>query len=171
MSQDADDEPVAGSPLEAAGPPSAPFGLDRFTLGIAVGVVALVVALFLVVLGQPTDAGPVDESRPAGVVHNYYLALLRDDPKTAYAYLSADAQARLPYERFAARPAYRGPQRRLRIDEEHLEGDTARVLVRWTYTSGGFFPFSTGEYSNEQTIVLRLENGAWKIAQQPFGPP
>ena len=37
-------------------------------------------------------------------------------------------------------------------------------------TSGsrrGFFPFGSDEYTNQQTIVLRREAGAWKLAPGP----
>ena len=146
-------------------------GLDRFTLAIVVGAPLLVAVLFGMVLAQPNRAEPMDESRPAGVVHNFYLALLDDDVRKAYAYLSSEAQGKTPYEQFAREVSGGRSRGRLRIDEEHIEGDTARVTVRRTYGSdGGFFPFSSREYSHEVTYVLRLEGGAWKLApSQPHG--
>src|SRR5687768_5038726 len=69
-------------------------GLDRFTLGIAVGAIVLVALLCAVILTRPNESQPLDEAQPAGVVHNFYLARLRDDPKTAYGYLSTEAQAK-----------------------------------------------------------------------------
>jgi hypothetical protein len=165
-------EPRAGVPVS----PATLFGLDRFTLSIVLGTVTLVALLCSVILTRPNDSQPMDESRPAGVVHNFYLALLQNDPRTAYAYLSAEAQAKQPYERFATQPSSQRSERRLRIDEERIEGeagtaagDTARVTVRWTTASGGFFPFSSGEYTNTQTIVLRREGEAWKLAQPVYG--
>jgi hypothetical protein len=147
-------------------------GLDRFTVGIAVGALALVVILLAVILARPDETRPMDESRPAGVVHNYYLARMNDDLMAAYAYLSAEAQARTPYGSFAAgrRPSS-SPKARIRIDDERIEGDTARVTVRSSSTGGGFLPFTPGEFTNEQTLVLRRENEAWKLTQAPFGPP
>jgi hypothetical protein len=139
-------------------------------MGIIVGALALVALLFAVVLSQPRESPPMDESRPAGVVHNYLLALLQDDPKRAYAYLAADAQARTPYEQFATRHARQTPRPRLTIDNERIEGDTARVAVRWSYPSGGPF-FGGGEITSQQTLVLKLEGGAWKLTEPPIVNP
>ena len=144
-------------------------GLDRFTLSITVGALALVALLCAVILTRPNESQPLDEARPAGVVHNFYLARLRNDPKTAYGYLSAEAQTKQSYERFAAMSPNQRSERRLRIDDERVEGDTARVTVRWTSASGGFFPFSSPEYTNTQTIVLRREGESWKLTQPIYG--
>ena len=164
-----------GSPPATPTPPErAPtgwhLGLDRFTLAIVAGALALAVVLYLVILQQPSETRPLDESSPAGVVHNYFLALRSDEVRKAYGYLSAEAQAKTPYEQFARGVAPASGNRwRIRIDDERIEGDTARVTVRRTYGSGGgFFPFSSGEDTREIVYVLTRENGAWKLA--PTGP-
>jgi hypothetical protein len=163
-----DAQPAAGG--RAGGPLTSRFGLDRFTLLIALGALALVGLLLALVLLRPNDSQPMDESSPAGVVHNFYLALLNDDPARAYTYLSAEAQSKLSYEQFVQQRAGRGTPPRLRIAEERTEGETARVTVSRTYGSrGGFFPFGPDEYTSTQTLVLRREGGAWKLA--PDTPP
>jgi hypothetical protein len=142
-------------------------GLDRFSLSIALGALGLVAVLLLLVVRQPTETQPMDESRPAGVVHNFYLALMHDDVRAAYDYLSTEARSKAPYEQFARQVSSGQSQsgRRIRIDEERIEADTARVTVRRTRsTGGGFFPFSSSEYTQEVTHVLKLEQGAWKLA-------
>jgi hypothetical protein len=168
VGQSRDAEASPGSRAERS---SGVLGLDRFTLAIVVGALVLVAALFLIVLAQPNRADPMDESRPAGVIHNFYLALLNDDAKKAYGYLSAEAQSKTPYEQFAREVSGGRSRGRMRIDEERIEGDTARVTVRKTYGSdGGFFPFSSREYSHDVTYVLRLERGVWKLVPaQPHG--
>jgi hypothetical protein len=144
------------------------FGLDRFTLLIAGGALALVGLLLVIILAQPRNSEPLDESSPAGVVHNFYLALLHEDSLTAYSYLSAEARSTLPYEQFARQLPVRDVPPRIRIIDERIDGDTARVTVRRTYPArGGFFPFGSGESSVEQTIVLRREEGVWKLAPGP----
>jgi hypothetical protein len=156
--------------VRAGGARPARFGLDRFTLLIAGGAVALVGLLLLLVLVQPPDSQPRDESTPSGVVHNFYLALLNDDLPKAYSYLSAEAQGKVTYEQFVQQRSVRETRPRLRIVDERIEGETARVTVSRSYGSrGGFFPFEAGEYTNQQTIVLRREAGAWKLA--PDTPP
>jgi hypothetical protein len=142
-------------------------GLDRFSLTIALGALALVGVLLLLAVRQPTETQPLDESRPAGVVHNFYLALMNDEVRKAYDYLSVEAQSKTPYEQFVRQVSSGGDLsgRRLRIDEERIEGDTARVITRRTSPSGGgFFPFSSDEYTREVTHVLTFEQGAWKLA-------
>lgn len=165
------------SPSAAAGPPAPErrlagwcLGLDRFTLAIVVGALLLALALYLVVLQQPIESRPLDESSPAGVVHNYFLALRNDEVLKAYGYLSAEAQAKTPYKQFASQVAPSSETSwRIRIDDERVEGDTARVTVRRTYgQSGGFFPFSSSEYTSSRVYVLTREQGAWKLA--PTGP-
>jgi hypothetical protein len=166
---------------EQASPPANPsppertptgwhLGLDRFTLAIVASALALAVVLYLVILQQPSESRPMDESSPAGVVHNYLLALGNDEVRKAYDYLSAEAQARTPYEQFARQVAPASEASwRIRIDDERVEGDSARVTVRRTYgRGGGFFPFSSSEYTSTVVYVLTRENGAWKLA--PTGP-
>jgi hypothetical protein len=148
------------------------FGLDRFTIAMAAGGLLLVAVALAVVLARPGESPPLDESRPAGVVHNYLLALQNDDPQTAYGYLTAEARAETPYERFAAQRRFHPtPAPRDRIIDEKIEGESARVTVQRTIPSGGIFPFTSDEYRSERTVVLRREEGRWKIAQSPLGLP
>ncbi|MCC7106673.1 MAG: hypothetical protein IT307_16165 [Chloroflexi bacterium] len=154
----------AASPASAR--TSARAGLDRFTLTVAIAAVAIVALGIVAVLARPRAEQPMDDSRPAGVVYNYYLALTRDDPKTAYAYLSADAQARRSYDSFASNYPTRplsSDRPTIRIDDERIEGETARVTIRLTRSGGGLF--APSDYTYTRTIVLRRESGAWKLAQ------
>jgi hypothetical protein len=169
MSERIDQGSATSSPAAVAEARSGFLGLDRFTLCIAAGAIVLVALLCAVILARPNESQPLDEAQPAGVVHNFYLARLQNDPKTAYGYLSADAQAKQPYERFAAMSSNQRSERRLRIDDERIEGDTARVTVRWTTASSTFFPFGSSEHTNTQTIVLRREGDAWKLTQPIYG--
>jgi hypothetical protein len=164
--------PAGGAPVAQA-PLARRLGLDRFTLAIAAGVALLIPLLFAIVLAQPRQAQPLDESRPAGVAHNYYLALSQGDLARAYGYLSAEARTTISYEQFAARVTETPERRGIRIDDERIEDGTGRVTVRTTYAvPGGPFPFMSGERSVQRTVVLRREDGSWKIAPpQPFYGP
>ncbi len=164
----------AAPPAGATQTPAGPLGLDRFTLAIAIGVAILIPVVFLVVLAQPKQTQPLDESRPAGVAHNYYLALTQDDLPKAYAYLSAEAKANITYEQFTARVTSVPERRGIRIDNERIEDGTARVTVRTTYGAPGP-PLLSSEFTMERTVVLRMEDGTWKIAPPqpttgPYGP-
>jgi hypothetical protein len=143
-------------------------GLDRFTLGIALASLALVVGLLALALRPNPASQPPDESTPSGVIQSYALALSREDYRTAYGYFSRDAQREVPYERFVGmRESQRG--RSVRLLEERIDGETAWVRIRVTYPSGGLLPLLDSGGSSEQTIPLKREDGAWKIAQRPWG--
>jgi hypothetical protein len=153
--------------------PQLPARLDRFALAIGLGATALVALVFVLVLGLP-NATPMDESRPAGVTHNYYLALTENDLAKAYGYLSLEARRTLSYEQFASRVREWPERRGIRIDDERIDGDTATVTVRTTYAlPPGPLPLTSGERSIKRTVVLRWEDGAWRIAppqSSPTGP-
>jgi hypothetical protein len=149
-------------------------GLDRFTLGIGIAVAIVVPLLFVLVLLQP-KATPMDESSPAGVAHNYYLAVQQDDLSKAYGYLSAETRGWLSYEQFAAQVSSRPETRSVRIQDERIDGDTGRVTIGVTlYMPTG--PFSSGEVSQQRSLVLRREGEVWRIALprspaiSPYGP-
>jgi hypothetical protein len=153
-------EPGSGSSL----------GLDRFTISIGVAVILLVAGLFVLVLRQP-PAQRMDESTPSGVVNNYYLAVQQNQLSQAYGYLAADTRTWLSYEQFTAQVSTRPQTRSVRIDNERLEGTTAVVSVSITrYTPTGFF--SNAEVTSSQSLVLRRDGDAWRIAlpQPPGGP-
>jgi hypothetical protein len=135
--------------------------IDAFTLGMGVAVLILIPIAFVLVLSQPR-AEQQAESTPGGVVHNYYLAVMHDDLNTAYGYFSTETRAWLSYEQFTAQVSYRPETRAVRIQDERLEDGTARVTVSVTmYVATG--PVSNGEITQQHILVLRQEDGAWRI--------
>ena len=62
-------------------------GADRWLIAIVAGVILLIVISLVIVLNreEPTY---IDDVAPAGVVHNYLLALQQEDYARAYDYLS-----------------------------------------------------------------------------------
>ncbi|KAA3665481.1 MAG: hypothetical protein DWQ04_00420 [Chloroflexi bacterium] len=60
---------------------------NKILIGIVAGVVLLVIAAFVVTLNKPPISYQ-DESTPDGVVHNYLLALQKEEYERAYRYLS-----------------------------------------------------------------------------------
>jgi hypothetical protein len=151
----------------AARPGPGRFGLDRFTLVIvaALGLVALALGL---VLARPSEGRPMDEATPLGVANNYYLALAEGDTRRAYEYLSSEAKGKTAYEEFARRQLPRRETRRLWLDDERIDGDTARVSVRQSHGTRSFLPFDSGEYTTRYLLVLRREGGAWKLTQPDY---
>src|SRR5215471_10021813 len=119
-------------PAQAGSPPGRRlFGLDRFSIALAVGVVVLITALFILVLSQPATT-PVDESTPSGALQNYFLALQKRDLAKAYTYFSQATRERLTYERFVDQVPDQSGAGSVRIDKEQVTDDTAIVTVNVT---------------------------------------
>ncbi len=141
---------------------------DKFLTGILIGIAALVVlSLTLFFLRRDGAREYVDDSAPAGVVHNYVLAVLNRDYQKAYGYL-ADMENKPTYEEFrqaffngAANPANVG----IEVGEAQIQGDEATVSLTVYYENAD--PFS-GRYSSPDRALLVRQNGAWKLSAMPF---
>lgn len=140
---------------------------DRFLVGILVGIgILVVVALFLFFTRQD-DQEYVSEDTPEGVVHNYALAVYREDFERAYSYL-AEADHKPTYNEFRQAffnrfvdPGNAG----LELGETEIVGDEAYVTVYLIYNPTD--PFSSG-YRNTDTARLERQDGEWKLLQMPF---
>ncbi len=157
--------------------------MDRFTWGFAIGAVVLcVVALVSVFV---TRAAPApDPSTPAGVVTGYVIAVRDRDADRACALMAPGAAVRIapyaPSSQSSQTPCDslrqdltnmgRGSQgaRRVRILNTAETGETARVDVEITMSSGPAIPLISGG-SNTQTLTfnLRRVNGEWRIDAAP----
>lgn len=142
---------------------------DRFTWAVIGVVVLLIAAAVLTVTlgGQDWSSDAyLDEDTPAAVVHDAYLALMRNDMARARGYFSnrvlAETEKEIPFvERFAY---LRDQNTRLRILEVTMEGeDKALVTVAIDrYTPGGLFDANT-IWTDRRTIPLVREADGWKI--------
>jgi hypothetical protein len=145
--------------------------VTRFTWGIVVGVLALVVLSVGLAVALPRTEQPPDLSTPEGVVLAYALAMQRGEPEAAWDLLSREAKSQTTRERFLALTsgmtgAYE--RARLSIENVRIEGDTARAeLVRTYAGSGGPFGLGGSPYSNRNTVRLGRENGTWRISTPP----
>jgi hypothetical protein len=154
--------------------------MDRFTWGFAIGAVVLcVVALVSVFV---TRAAPApDPSTPAGVVTEYVIAVRDRDADRACALLGPGAAVRnAPPSQSSQGPCDslrqdltnmgRGGQgtRRIRILNTAETGETARVDVEITMSSGPAIPLiDGGSYTQTLTFNLRRINGEWRINAAP----
>ena len=140
---------------------------DRFLLGILVGIgLLIVVALGLFFTRQDTQEYRTDDT-PEAIVHNYSLALFRDEHEKAYGYL-AEGETKPTYNEFRESflnhyvdPGNTG----LEIGETEIEGDQAFVVLYLIYNSSD--PFSSG-YRGTETARLERQNGEWKLVQMPY---
>lgn len=60
---------------------------DKVLISVVVGIVVLVVSALVITMNRPEPAYVADDS-PEGVVHNYLLALQKEEYSRAYGYLS-----------------------------------------------------------------------------------
>jgi hypothetical protein len=155
---------VGWQPL--AGWASESYGMDKFTVGVVGGVLALVAAALVAAVVIRRDTPPPDLTTPGGVVLAYALAEQRGDAQSAWDLLARSAQARGDHDRFLA-AAGRGDSDReyLSIEDEQTDASGAGVVLVRTYASGGIFGRNSS--SNRTTVRLVREDGDWRISVPP----
>ena len=145
--------------------------IDRFTWGIILGVLLLVAGAIITVVftdGQGWQDGDyLNEDTPEAVVHDAFLASVRNEPDVAikhYSQEALDEENKPPFrERFNYYDHDR-PARRLRILNVDIdeENDKAYVMIAIdNFHQGGLFESGTSTY--RRTIPLVREEGTWKI--------
>lgn len=143
---------------------------DRFLVGILIGISLLVVAALVLFFVRQGSTQYIDDSQPAGALHNYVLALQQKDYERAYSYL-ADHPGRPSFDAF--RGAFYDYQiseinsTAVEIGEPLLEdsGETASIPVTLIRTSAD--PF-TGPSRRQELARLVNQNGKWKISVAPY---
>jgi len=146
--------------------------VDRFTWGVSVGAVALIVAALAAVLLLQRAPAPVDLTTPEGVVRAYVQALDTSQPEDAWNLLGQRQQAEISRDEFVRRAttAYRSPHNgRIAIESTTVEAMTARVEMSRTYSGGGgpFGIFGSSSYNNRFTARLEQQSGRWRITVPP----
>lgn len=142
---------------------------DKFFLVIIIGALILVGVTLLVVLNQPEPEYRSDDS-PESVVHNYLLALKKNDYQRAKDYL-ADCLESKPAngdELFRQITNERWYFEQIQQDSALSAQDailsdnraTVRVIQRFFYNNG---LFNSREYSDEFNMRLILTQDGWKI--------
>ncbi len=144
---------------------------DKFLIGILVGIALLVIVAVVTVLARaPGSEAYISDDTPAGVVHNYFLALQRKDYDKAYAYLSDDLENKPDMDQFIIEVDSYGNdnERSLKIGEVR-EGDahTQVELSITNYQVGNIF--ESNHYTSNDTALLRANDaGEWKLIQFPY---
>jgi hypothetical protein len=139
---------------------------DRFLTGILIGIGVLVVlALALFFLRRETVDYRTDDT-PTGVVHNYVLAIERQDYERAYHYL-ADTETKPSYSTFrvAFTQELSAGTTMATAGEAEIINDEA--IVGLTITRPGYGLFAD-PYRDQQSVLLVRQNGEWKIRQAPW---
>jgi hypothetical protein len=144
---------------------------DRFLTGILIGIgVLILIALALFFMRQDQKEYLTDDS-PSAATHNYVLAAINKDYKTAYSYL-AEKKYKPTYDEFRqsffkneVNPQNVGVD----IGKTEISGDEAFVDLTLIYASGD--PFSSGNNNNDRAQLVK-PNGAWAYSwyQAPAKP-
>ncbi len=142
-------------------------GSDKYLIGIVVGIALLVIVAFVVVLARPEPEYRDDDS-PDAVVHNYLLALRKDDYQRAYEYLSPTLDGypeNLDTFIEDAEADYNFRQDRdvaLKVDPAVIIANSATVSVLETQSFDGG-PMDSGQRDRNFDMKLREHEGAWKL--------
>ena len=137
---------------------------NRLLAAMAIGLVALVaVAAVFVAIRDPAEFDP---DSPEAVVQAYLVAVLDDDAEAAHALLTPELQGRCAIDELQDR-YYHDEDGRITLVDSTIEGDTARVEVKFTasYDEG---PFGYSESSYEEKFRLARDDGRWQISSAPW---
>ena len=137
--------------------------MDRFTAGVVVTVVGLIVLGVTVVAIGAGRGDQGDEETPRGVVVLYLRSLREGNQDRAYDLLSTDLQqrvSRLEFIRLAS--VLQNDRSRYDVGHPKVEGSSARVPVVY-FSGGGLF----GGDATTQTAALVQEGGRWRISAPP----
>lgn len=140
---------------------------DRSILAIGGGVLAIVVIAIVVVLavGEPkVTAYPVDT--PEGTVQRYLSAIYDGDDTVARDLLTSRALREMGNNPFDGLFCQQSDGHQVRIDRVTTETDRATIQLEIENVSGSGLGFD--RYSWERSVLLRFEDGGWKIDESYF---
>ncbi len=145
---------------------------DRFLLGIFIGIGVLVVTALILFFIRQGQSSYGDESTPAGVLQNYFLAIQKHDYERAYGYVAEQPgkpsldlfrQSFLTYSDQGATIS----NTPVEINDTILDEQKQTAVIQVTMLHSGQDLFGTG-YRTNDTATLALKNGAWKITRAPY---
>jgi hypothetical protein len=142
--------------------------VDRFTWGIAGGVLLLVAAGLAAAALQRSRSSPPDLATPSGIVLAYGLAEQRGDAETAWNLLAPSVQSRADKDRFLAAVGRTdaATTQYLSTEDERVTGDAATVVLVRTYAAAGAL-LATQSFSNRATVRLTRDPAGWRITVPP----
>ena len=130
----------------------------------------LVAAAIIIVLARANTEEYTADDNPAGVVHNYFLAIQRKEYEKAYDYLSDELKSKPDLDDFIITVDNHGnyPETALKIGEATITGDRAQVRVSLTtFNDSGLF--DSRSYSNQDTDHLRPDaDGQRKLIEYVY---
>jgi hypothetical protein len=141
--------------------------LDRFLVGILIGIGVVVIAAVALFILRRGEARYAPDNTPEGIIQNYVLALQKKDFEKAYSYLSEGKNKPdfASFREFFITSFESYNRAGLTFGTKSITGDSAFVTVIIQQNYGG--PFN--ELSrNHETVDLTLQDGNWKIRKFPY---
>lgn len=143
---------------------------DRFLSGILIGISVLVLAALILFFVRQGNTQYEDESTPEGVLHNYFLAIQKQDYQRAYSYV-ADSLRKPTYLQFQ-QPfiSYAGSQvsdTAVQIGKVTEDSTSQTAIAQVSILHSSRDPFGSS-YQSQDSATLVRQNGAWKISQAPY---
>lgn len=140
--------------------------MDRFTIALTAGVLALIAAGILVAASLRGREPVPDLTTPGGVTLAYALAEQRGDPESAWNLLATDVKANHKRDQFVLRADQHTDRALLSTEQEMNDGQTASVVLVRTYPSSGGL-LGNSSYSNRSTVRLVREADGWRLSVPP----
>ncbi|WP_025746046.1 hypothetical protein [Kallotenue papyrolyticum] len=150
---------------------AAPRAVDRALVLLLIGAALLIgfSLLSLVLVRQRTPPlAPADT--PEGVVQRFYQAAYAGDYAAAHALLSRSVAARVTPVELERRLSADLRNTQLRVLRVRSYGDSADVEIELLHVAPGGL-FGAHEWREERTVVLRREDGQWRISEGAFYLP
>jgi len=134
---------------------------DKMLLWIVV-VIALLAVPAVIVDGFRESPQFLNENTPGAVVHDFVLALYKEDFEKAHSYVYSDISFEDFYQRMKMEKEYY-QNYGIKIEgSENIDSETA--IVEYLVSSGGYGPFDGSyQYYDSATLILDEADGNWKI--------
>lgn len=146
---------------------------DKMLIGIVIGIVLLVIVALMVTLAKP-EPTYLSEDSPESIAHNYILALQKEEYARAYGYLSPSLEGYPESLEEFEDAIIENPWRFRKNDDisitiRDIKTTSSKAIVTITearFYGGGLF--DSGQSITEFDMVLKLENGEWKIIDSDY---
>jgi len=135
-----------------------------FVILAVIGLLVILAVVLYILRAEPQEY--VSDLSPAGVVHNYVLALQNGDYARAYSYIheSGKKPTLTTFQRSFLRTESTLSHAGVHLGEVEIIDENALVTLTIVHSSED--PFDTG-WDETTKALLVLQDGEWKIASMP----
>ncbi|MBI2287503.1 MAG: hypothetical protein HYY41_05890 [Chloroflexi bacterium] len=134
------------------------------TVGLAIGVLAIVAIVLVLTTGSPADKPLFPEDTPEGIIQRFILAIRDKDYLTAETYLAppTDDRTKNDLRQFQISGRDEGPGWKAALGKSTIRDNEATVDVTVSvFRPGG--PFENSVNTFQITFFLKKVGTAWKI--------